>query len=358
MSGQNWFPPLDPTEFADEVDTGEQTPDTGVHSEPESENPDEESELDSLLDHAETDESEPVSNGNAGPAEETVVAAVNRPAQHLTPTSELADEDETGSATDPTSSGAVGVVRTLPVVTLAVSDLNTQPDWASEWDLPSTDPEPTPTTPDEGERIGIPEPPPGSDRARGRSRRTKAAVGGAAAAVLAVLVGGTAIALASGSDEPDAPASLEVPGTTTASPAAGTSVAGAQAASSWCPSSVKGDVISGNGPGGTGSGPDAILGFQYAFYVDRNADKARGFATPEAAATQLSTLQAGIDDGVPVGTEHCVLIRPSGQPGVFAVEMVQKAADGAIVRYAQTISTTVRDGKTLIAAINESVGTP
>lgn len=69
-------------------------------------------------------------------------------------------------------------------------------------------------------------------------------------------------------------------------------------------------------------------------------------------------MQAGIDDGVPVGTEHCVLIRPSGQPGVFAVEMVQKAADGAIVRYAQTISTTVRDGKTLIAAINESVGTP
>ncbi|MGE2871976.1 hypothetical protein ACQGFJ_32260 [Rhodococcus sp. 3.70] len=203
-----------------------------------------------------------------------------------------------------------------------------------------------------------PEPLPGSDRARGRSRRTKAAVGGAAAAVLAVLVGGTAIALASGSDEPDAPASLEVPGTTTAPPAAGTSVAGAQAASSWCPSSVKGDVISGNGPGGTGSGPDAILGFQHAFYVDRNADKARGFATPEAAATQLSTLQAGIDDGVPVGTEHCVLIRPSGQPGVFAVEMVQKAADGAIVRYAQTISTTVRDGKTLIAAINESVGTP
>src|SRR3546814_20329276 len=82
-------------------------------------------------------------------------------------------------------------------------------------------------------------------------------------------------------------------------------------------------------PGGTGSGPDAILGFQYAFYVDRNADKARGFATPEAAATQLSTLQAGIDDGVPVGTEHCVLIRPSGKLGVFAVEMVQKAADRA-----------------------------
>ncbi|KDQ01232.1 hypothetical protein EN35_23170 [Rhodococcus qingshengii] len=215
MSGQNWFPPLDPTEFADEVDTGEQTPDTDVHSEPESENPDEESEPDSLLDHAETVESEPVSTGNAPSAEETVVAAVSRPTQHLTPTFELADEDETGSATDPVVSESVGVVRTLPVVTLAVSDLNTQPDWASEWELPATDPEPTPTIPDEGERIGIPEPLPGSDRARGRSRRTKAAVGGAAAAVLAVLVGGTAIALASGSDEPDAPASLEVPGTTT-----------------------------------------------------------------------------------------------------------------------------------------------
>ncbi len=42
-------------------------------------------------------------------------------------------------------------------------------------------------------------------------------------------------------------------------------------------------VVTGLGPGDTTSGPGAILGFNYAYYVHRSAEQARRFLTADAA---------------------------------------------------------------------------
>ncbi|NKU60937.1 hypothetical protein GS883_21740 [Rhodococcus hoagii] len=76
----------------------------------------------------------------------------------------------------------------------------------------------------------------------------------------------------------------------------------------------------------------------------------REYVTPEVAKDQLADLQSGIDLHVPVGTVHCVEVRPTDLPGSFALELTEKRPNGETVRYLQTISTSVRDGRTLIAA--------
>ncbi|NKU60939.1 hypothetical protein GS883_21750 [Rhodococcus hoagii] len=182
------------------------------------------------------------------------------------------------------------------------------------------------------------------------SRKDRVAVGGAAAALLVLVAGGAAVAVASGRGDTSAQQSVEVPGTTTTS---AITTASAAAPAPWCPPGVEGDVVRGNGSGGTGSGPDAILGFEHAFYVARDAAKAREYVTPEVAKDQLADLQSGIDLHVPVGTVHCVEVRPTDLPGSFALELTEKRPNGETVRYLQTISTSVRDGRTLIAAITQ-----
>lgn len=117
-----------------------------------------------------------------------------------------------------------------------------------------------------------------------------------------------------------------------------------------CMSRMDGQVVHGDGPGGTSSGPDAILGFQHAYYVERSGARARDFAAPNGAVPDAQVIQSGIDS-VPMGTTHCLAITPQG-PDQYGVELTETRLDGTVTVYKQVVATVVEDGKTLVESIN------
>ncbi|WP_080512494.1 hypothetical protein [Rhodococcus opacus] len=162
----------------------------------------------------------------------------------------------------------------------------------------------------------------------GRGKR-KFAVAGAAAAVVAVVVGVVAV-FTSNSE--------------------GTPVAAAD--SGWCVASRDGSTVVGNGPGGTSDGVAAILAFDHAYYVARNGAKAREVATPDAPLGSAEMIQRGIDS-VPEGTEHCLAITET-EPGRYAVTLSELRPDGSTKRYEQVVTTADRDGRTYITSIGDA----
>ncbi|WP_327112960.1 hypothetical protein OHB12_30170 [Nocardia sp. NBC_01730] len=136
-------------------------------------------------------------------------------------------------------------------------------------------------------------------------------------------------------------------GDTTATP----DVGGTTAALS-CPSSKDGKVTVGNGPGDTASGAGAILGFQNAFYVARNGERARSFVAPDADFSTAAVLQQAIDEHIPVGTTHCVRITESGQD-TFDVDLTEHRPDGTTIVYPQRVTTVDRGGRKLVFVIRE-----
>ncbi|MEU8897033.1 hypothetical protein [Nocardia sp. NPDC048505] len=120
-----------------------------------------------------------------------------------------------------------------------------------------------------------------------------------------------------------------------------------------CPASTDGKVTVGNGAGNTSSGPGAILGFQYAFYVERSGEKVRSFVAPDAEnISTADIIQKAINEQIPVGTTHCVRITEV-QPDAFDVDLTEHRPDGSTRVYPQTIITANRDGKILWFAIKE-----
>ncbi|WP_063038807.1 hypothetical protein [Nocardia pseudovaccinii] len=120
-----------------------------------------------------------------------------------------------------------------------------------------------------------------------------------------------------------------------------------------CPASKDGKVTRGNGQGDTSTGPGAILGFQYEFYVGRNGERARRFVAPDAEnVSTAEVIQQAINDQIPVGTTHCLRIAESAAD-TFEVDLTEHRPDGTTNVYRQTIITVVRDGKTVIFAIRE-----
>ncbi|MEV0768611.1 hypothetical protein [Nocardia salmonicida] len=122
-----------------------------------------------------------------------------------------------------------------------------------------------------------------------------------------------------------------------------------------CPDERSAGLVTGSGPGGTDSGPAAILGFQHAYYVTRSAEHAKAFLTPEFASGDIGErLQIGIDAVAP-DTRHCVRITlldndiDTGSVGwkVDATEH-QPGANPQTVVFAQTVTTRTRDGMSLI----------
>ena len=105
----------------------------------------------------------------------------------------------------------------------------------------------------------------------------------------------------------------------------------------------------GNGAGGTGSGPEAILGFQHAYYVDRSGEKARSFVAPDGAVLQAPQIQDGINT-VPAGSTHCLAITSTGGDR-YTVQLTERRPDGTTTVYKQVVTTVARDGKTLIKEI-------
>jgi hypothetical protein len=120
-----------------------------------------------------------------------------------------------------------------------------------------------------------------------------------------------------------------------------------------CPTSREGKVTVGNGAGDAASGPGAILGFQYSFYVERSGERARRFVDPEALnVSTADIIQQAINDQIPVGTTHCLRIIELATD-TFDVDLTEHRIDGVTTVYRQTVTTTNRDGKTLIYAIKE-----
>ncbi|MQY21906.1 hypothetical protein [Nocardia macrotermitis] len=117
-----------------------------------------------------------------------------------------------------------------------------------------------------------------------------------------------------------------------------------------CPTEHIGSVVRGAGPGGTDSGPDAIMWFQHAYYVDRSAVRALEVVAPDAGLPPAEVIQRGIDS-VPAGTAYCVRVAPSGDSR-YSVEVTEQRPGGAPATYGrQTVTTKVVGGRTLITGI-------
>ncbi|MFI2560212.1 hypothetical protein [Nocardia farcinica] len=117
-----------------------------------------------------------------------------------------------------------------------------------------------------------------------------------------------------------------------------------------CPTERTDRIVRSAAPGGTTSGPDAVLGFQYAYYVERSGERARQFVAPAAAVPAAAVIQRGIDS-IPAGTTHCVRIAALGDT-MYAVEVTEYRPGGAPATYnKQMVTTEVIDGRVLIAGI-------
>lgn len=117
-----------------------------------------------------------------------------------------------------------------------------------------------------------------------------------------------------------------------------------------CPTERTGDVVRGAEPGGTGSGPDAIMWFQHSYYVDRSAERAREVVAPDANLPPAAVIQRGIDS-VPAGTAYCVRVARAGDSR-YSVEVTEQRPGGAPATYdRQTVTTEVVGGRTLITGI-------
>ncbi|WP_433578065.1 hypothetical protein [Nocardia brasiliensis] len=169
---------------------------------------------------------------------------------------------------------------------------------------------------------------------RTASHRGRNALAGLLAVVILIGLTVTVIVVSSnGGDDSPVP-----PGSTTA-------------AGLTCPTGKDGKVTVGNGNGDTASGAGAILGFQYAFYVQRSGAQARAFVAPDAEnVSSAEIIQGGINAEVPVGTKHCLRITEVASD-TFDVDLTQRKPDGTETIYHQTITTAVRDGKVLVYSI-------
>ncbi|MEU8898300.1 hypothetical protein [Nocardia sp. NPDC048505] len=117
-----------------------------------------------------------------------------------------------------------------------------------------------------------------------------------------------------------------------------------------CPVERTDRVVRSSEPGGTGSGPDAILSFQYAYYVERDADRALQVVAPGASVSPAAVIQQGIQT-IPAGTRHCVRIVAIGTDK-YSVEVTEQRPDSTPATYnKQTVTTAVIGGRTLITGI-------
>lgn len=119
----------------------------------------------------------------------------------------------------------------------------------------------------------------------------------------------------------------------------------------WCYAARTATDVNDDTPGGAGSGPDAVLGYEYAQYATRSGSAARQYVVPEATAVPAAeTLQARIAQ-VPIGTQHCVHVTGGDVPDRFQVQVFERRPDRGFLYHAYTAITTDRDGRVLIREI-------
>ncbi|MFD3744129.1 hypothetical protein [Nocardia sp. NPDC058633] len=117
-----------------------------------------------------------------------------------------------------------------------------------------------------------------------------------------------------------------------------------------CPTERTDIVLRSAEAGGTDSGPDAVLAFQYAYYVSRSGEQARAVVAPDADVSPAAVIQRGIDT-IPVGTTHCVRITTVAADR-FTVEVTEFRPAGAPATYTkQSVRTALVGDRTLITGI-------
>ncbi|MFJ4657625.1 hypothetical protein ACIP5Y_40720 [Nocardia sp. NPDC088792] len=108
----------------------------------------------------------------------------------------------------------------------------------------------------------------------------------------------------------------------------------------------------GAGPGDPTTGPGAILGFEWSYYVDRNAARAREFVAPDGTVSDTKTIQSGIDS-VPADTRYCVHITGADHdPNTWNVVLSEQfPTDKTPRQWPQTVTTRTDHGRVLITGI-------
>ncbi|AZG47038.1 hypothetical protein [Gordonia insulae] len=112
-------------------------------------------------------------------------------------------------------------------------------------------------------------------------------------------------------------------------------------------------VTTGHDSGDQNSGPGVIKAFNYAYYTQRSAVKARSVAAPNAVASR-DVMQKYIDQR-PAGTQHCLSITKRGTD-TYAVVLTEIPPEpGAVpIVYRQIIQTVEARGKTWILSIKST----
>ncbi|MTE15258.1 serine/threonine-protein kinase [Nocardia aurantiaca] len=131
--------------------------------------------------------------------------------------------------------------------------------------------------------------------------------------------------------------------------------AGAGLAADGCQSRRTPDGVTGTDPGGIASGPDAILAFEYAYYVLRSGIVAREFVAGDAAnVADSAKIQSGIDS-LPIGTRYCVQVSriAAADDDHWAVKVAQQRPGELQDVFTQTVTTRTVGSRTLITSIVE-----
>ncbi|MVU78232.1 protein kinase [Nocardia sp. ET3-3] len=126
-------------------------------------------------------------------------------------------------------------------------------------------------------------------------------------------------------------------------------------AADGCPVRRTPDMVSGTDSGSTATGPDAILGFQYAYYVLRSGTAARQFVADDSGnVADAPKIQSGIDS-VPPGTRYCVQVTrltPTDNDH-WSVKITQQPPGQLPDVFTQTVTTRTAADHTLITSIDD-----
>lgn len=193
------------------------------------------------------------------------------------------------------------------------------------------------------------------DDPNGRAKAAAAVKGIVGALVFVVVLGLAANIFLGSGDTPVAAKQASVSGAPTTGSTATTVPPLPAHAVAGCESFRSQSITISAERGDTATPQGAILGFEYSYYVDRDAAKARTYVTDDAHVGDESALAAGIST-FPTGVKYCIHITraDSTDPTVWNVTVQQQwPGDTAIEKIQQTMRTAeVAPGRYRITSID------
>lgn len=182
-------------------------------------------------------------------------------------------------------------------------------------------------------------------RAARRHRLTRRIMIGSAVTATAVAAGVGALVLS-----PDSRTSAAGVASASTTPSMTTAAEATPVPPAWCHPVDTAALIVSDGPGDASTGPGVILAQQFSLYARRDVTAVRAMFAPEAVVASEEATRTAIE-ATPIGTVHCVSIRPAG-PDRWAVQISEKRPDGSTPQWAQTVTTAKQvDGRVLITAV-------